>query len=368
MATEKILITKQYLQDTADSIRTKLNTNDTFKTSEFASKIDEMNIAAPVEKGLIVNEWDENGYATDVSVVGFTEIPKEYFYNAIPEAAVAKNFLSVDGDHLHLPQDLEKIGERAFYGCKGLTSLNLPNTLTTIGVEAFVSCSNLNFTQLPSNLKTISKDAFKECTSLTISELPESATSIGMSAFYNCNKMPLTKLPNAITSISQSAFEYCSELALTELPSNLNNIGISAFFNCKKLAITELPQTLKSIGDSGLRGCPLLKITRIPATVLTLNNYVFYLDTGLEEITFEGTTNITGVYTFGSCSNLKKVAMPNVTKVVTLGSNVFKGTPIASGTGYIYVPDTLVDSFKAATNWSTYADQIKPISEMEETE
>ena len=301
MATEKILITKQYLQDTADSIRAKLKTEDKFKTGEFASKIDEMNVTAPIEKGLIVNEWDENGYATDVSIVGFTEIPKEYFYNAIPETTVAKNFLNVDGDHLHLPQNLEKIGERSFYGCKGLTSLNLPDTLTTIGVEAFVSCSNLNFAQLPPNLKTISKDAFKECTSLTISELPESATSIGMSAFYNCNKMPLTKLPDAITSISQSAFEYCSELALTELPSNLNNIGISAFFNCKKLAITELPQTLKSIGDSGLRGCPLLKITRIPATVLTLNNYVFYLDTGLEEITFEGTTNITGTYTFGSC-------------------------------------------------------------------
>ena len=31
---------------------------------------------------------------------------------------------------------------------------------------------------------------------------------------------------------------------------------------------------------------------------------------------------------------------------------------------YFYVPDNLVDSYKAATNWSTYAAQIRPISEL----
>ena len=32
--------------------------------------------------------------------------------------------------------------------------------------------------------------------------------------------------------------------------------------------------------------------------------------------------------------------------------------------GYIYVPDALVDSYKTATNWSVFADQIKPLSEL----
>lgn len=38
-------------------------------------------------------------------------------------------------------------------------------------------------------------------------------------------------------------------------------------------------------------------------------------------------------------------------------------TPMKSGTGYIYVPAALVDSYKAATNWSTYADQIRAIED-----
>ena len=49
-------------------------------------------------------------------------------------------------------------------------------------------------------------------------------------------------------------------------------------------------------------------------------------------------------------------------------TNAFTNTPIESGTGYIYVLDELVDSYKSATNWSTYAEQIKPISELEASE
>lgn len=38
-------------------------------------------------------------------------------------------------------------------------------------------------------------------------------------------------------------------------------------------------------------------------------------------------------------------------------------SPLVLGTGYVYVPDSLVDSYKEATNWSVIADQIKPLSE-----
>lgn len=49
--------------------------------------------------------------------------------------------------------------------------------------------------------------------------------------------------------------------------------------------------------------------------------------------------------------------------------NAFTGTPIASGTGVIYIKPitadeaTLVAEYQAATNWSTYEAQIKPYSE-----
>ena len=51
-------------------------------------------------------------------------------------------------------------------------------------------------------------------------------------------------------------------------------------------------------------------------------------------------------------------------QVVTLEKYAFNNSSISTRTGYIYVPDNLVDSYKTATNWSTYANQIKPISEL----
>ena len=74
---------------------------------------------------------------------------------------------------------------------------------------------------------------------------------------------------------------------------------------------------------------------------------------------------------FSGCKKLTKLvldfpefkAIVNTTPITNLVQNIFYNTPIASGTGYIYVPDTLVDTVKALEGWSLYASQIKPISE-----
>lgn len=46
--------------------------------------------------------------------------------------------------------------------------------------------------------------------------------------------------------------------------------------------------------------------------------------------------------------------------------NAFTSTLIESGEGSIYVPDNLLEDYKVATNWSVFADQIKPLSEYTE--
>ena len=42
-------------------------------------------------------------------------------------------------------------------------------------------------------------------------------------------------------------------------------------------------------------------------------------------------------------------------------SNALVGTLIADGTGEIFVDPSLVESYKTATNWSTYASVIEAI-------
>jgi hypothetical protein len=46
--------------------------------------------------------------------------------------------------------------------------------------------------------------------------------------------------------------------------------------------------------------------------------------------------------------------------------NVLQLTKIANGEGYIYVPASMVDSYKSASNWSTYAAQIRAIEDYPE--
>ena len=65
---------------------------------------------------------------------------------------------------------------------------------------------------------------------------------------------------------------------------------------------------------------------------------------------------------FRGCSSLTSVTFTgNV--VPPYGTNMFYNTPIAAGNGYIYVPDNLVDAYKAASGWSNHATVIKGISE-----
>jgi hypothetical protein len=66
---------------------------------------------------------------------------------------------------------------------------------------------------------------------------------------------------------------------------------------------------------------------------------------------------------FTSCSKLTTIILRSE-KIAYLGStNALNVTPVASGTGYIYVPSSLVDSYKSASNWSTYANQFRALED-----
>ncbi len=59
------------------------------------------------------------------------------------------------------------IAGNAFYGCKGLTSINIPNSVTSIGSEAFSGCGGLTSVTIPNSVTSIGSSAFSGCSSLT---------------------------------------------------------------------------------------------------------------------------------------------------------------------------------------------------------
>ena len=331
-----------FLTDVADSIREKKGTTGLIPASEFDTEIDSIETGggSTVTKGMIINEFDKNGYVTDVSVVGMTSIPDYYFaaYND-----TSRNALNKYVKNIQLPSGVTSIGNNAFQYCTELALTSLPSGVTSIGNSAFQYCTKLALTSLPNGVISIGNNAFQYCRELALTSLPNGVTSIGIAAFNGCTKLALTSLPSGVTSIGSITFNGCTKLALTSLPSGVTSIGSQAFDNCIELALTELPSGVTSIAMYAFRKC-----------------------TNLAEMTCLGNITIIKSDAFSNCTKLSKFALPNITRVPTLDStNSFNNTPIANGTGYIYVPDDLVESFKSATNWSTYANQIKAISEME---
>ena len=113
----------------------------------------------------------------------------------------------IDYDDCYTSNDV--IGDQAFWGCSGLTSLNLPAGITKIGNYAFADCSGLTSLNLPAGITEIGSYAFRGCSGLTSLNLPAGITEIGDGAFADCSGLTSLNLPAGITSIGSYAFANC---------------------------------------------------------------------------------------------------------------------------------------------------------------
>lgn len=87
------------------------------------------------------------------------------------------------------PNGVTSIGERAFLGCSGLTSVTIGNGVKEIGYMAFCSCRDLTSVTIGNGVEKIGYMAFDSCLDLTSVTMPKSVTSIGDMAFYGCKKL-----------------------------------------------------------------------------------------------------------------------------------------------------------------------------------
>ena len=147
------------------------------------------------------------------------------------------------------------IGDQAFSGCSGLTSLNLPDGITEIGEGAFSYCSGLTSLTLPAGITEIGRYAFSGCSGLTSLNLPDGITSIGEKAFIDCSGLTSLNLPDGITWIDYGTFWGCSGLTSLNLPAGITSIGKEAFSSCSGLTSLNLPAGITFIGSRAFAGC-----------------------------------------------------------------------------------------------------------------
>ena len=164
-------------------------------------------------------------------------------------------------------------------------------------------------------------------------EIGDSVTSISSSAFYYCYSLSSITIPGSVTSIDDSVFYCCYSLSSITIPDSLTSIGDSAFYCCYSLSSITIPDGVTSIGDSVFGRCYSLSSITIPGSVTSISNYAFTYCYGVRYYDFT-----------------RRAAVPTLS-----GTNAFNN--IAADCE-IRVPAALADAWKAATNWSTYANHI----------
>ena len=164
-------------------------------------------------------------------------------------------------------------------------------------------------------------------------------TSVGAYAFYSDSNIVSVSFPNAVT------------------------IGNEAFRSCSKLVNMNFPEAT-TIGQHGFRGNKVMTEAVFPK-VTSLGGYAFRENTALTKVDF-GQSPTISTYTFYGCTALDTLILRGGTVASLSGTNALTSTPIANGTGYVYVPASLVNSYKAASEWSNYAAQFRAIEDYPE--
>jgi hypothetical protein len=214
---------------------------------------------------------------------------------------------------------------KEYYG-GGNADLSGITQLTTVGPNAFTGNSNITGITFHQNVTTISGIyAFQNCTALTTITAPGAQTISGLYAFQNCTALTTVSLPGLTTLSRNYAFQNCTSLTTVSLPKLTTLSGAYVFQNCTALISVSL-LALTSVGSNVFNTCTFLTTITLPATLTSI-----------------------GAGAFANCSNLVSVTIERTTPP-TVNASSFNNT--AAGLK-IYVPAANLDTYKAASVWST---------------
>lgn len=192
--------------------------------------------------------------------------------------------------------------------------------------QSFNNCSNLRKITIPKSVKYISGNLCRGTKVTDIGTDLSHAVSLTGQAFWY---VPLEGDYDLVNCTELDHFFTGSNINSVKL-YNLKTIGIETFYRCGLVTYINIPKAIESIGSTAFYECKNLEM-----------DYVF--PESLRSI---------GNSAFRSCTKMKSFKFTSLTPP-SLGTNVFDGTSCP-----IYVPNEALQTYKTATNWSSYASRI----------
>jgi hypothetical protein len=216
---------------------------------------------------------------------------------------------------ISLNKEVQLDGVSIFSGCRSLKHINASSLSSgaTIGGSQFLNCNSLKYISIsaPSPV-SVESIAFQDCNCLK--SFGSYTINVSASTFVRCYNLDANiVLDTNTTIIHNQLFTNCTSLESVTMLGNVTSVEFAAFDGGSRLTEMEFPASLTSIAGSAFINC-----------------------TAILEYTFNSTTPPT-----------------------LANTNAFTGINAACK---IYVPDANVNDYKTATNWSTYANYIYPLS------
>ena len=107
--------------------------------------------------------------------------------------------------YVTIPNSVTSIGEMAFAGCSGLTSVTIPDSVTNIGDGAFEYCSGLTNVTFMGNAPTIGASAFSYVNSSCVASVSPQSTGWGVAVGAKWNSLTLQYWPEVLTAAANDA-------------------------------------------------------------------------------------------------------------------------------------------------------------------
>ena len=299
-----------------------------------------------------------SGLASIVVGNGNTKYDSRDNCNAIIETAT--NTLIAGCKNTIIPNSVATIGEMAFSGCSGLTSMTIPNSVTYIGSGAFSGCNNLTSVTINSN--TITSKGYYYYSNLSHIfgsqvknyVLGDDVTSIGSSAFSGCSGLTSVTIPNSVTEIGEWAFYDCCGLTSVTIPSSVTEIDDYVFYGCSGLTSVTIPNSVTSIGESAFDKCSGLTSVSIPNSVTSIGDSAFENCSGLTSVNIPESVTSIGYWAFEDCTNLTTV-VAEMAKPVAITEDVFSNRANAT----LYVPKGSKAEYEAANYWKEFKEIVE---------
>lgn len=226
-----------------------------------------------------------------------------------------------------------KIDERAFYGCKNITSVTLGNKVTGIGDYAFYGCTAIKDIKIPDCVTSVGAYGFSGCGSLKKVVFGDCPTTIGANAFKDCSSLTELNLGKKVEAIGNYTFANCSSLAKISIPKTTTSIENYAFSGCKALTDVTIEDRTESISLGSNGSSPLFADCPINSVYLggklsynTTSSYgysPFYRNKSLQSVVITDTEEQIYDNEFYGCTNLKSVKIGDGVK--SIGNWAFSG-------------------------------------------